>query len=212
MTDYPTQPAGWYYAQGDPPGTQRYWDGSSWVGGPQPVAGAAGAVGGGGAAAGAALAEPGARIGGRIIDGIIWAILGGIANGIFGTLSASFALASGDSADISFVRVLLAGIVSTLLVAAYEIIMVGNQGATLGKMALGTKVVNADGSPADIQTGTRRMYLYIACGILSVLPVISFLGSIANFVIAVAGLIMLFTDDQRQTPWDKVGKTLVVKK
>jgi uncharacterized membrane protein YhaH (DUF805 family) len=28
-------PPGWYYAQGDPPGTQRYWDGAKWVG--QPV-------------------------------------------------------------------------------------------------------------------------------------------------------------------------------
>jgi uncharacterized membrane protein YhaH (DUF805 family) len=26
---------GWYYAQGDPPGTQRYWDGVQWVGEPQ---------------------------------------------------------------------------------------------------------------------------------------------------------------------------------
>lgn len=31
------RPAGWYYAQGDPPGTQRYWDGSAWQGDPQPV-------------------------------------------------------------------------------------------------------------------------------------------------------------------------------
>ncbi len=35
-----TEP-GWYYAEGDPPGTQRFWDGSQWVGGPQ-----AGGVGG----------------------------------------------------------------------------------------------------------------------------------------------------------------------
>ena len=31
------RPAGWYYAQGDPPDTQRYWDGSAWQGDPQPV-------------------------------------------------------------------------------------------------------------------------------------------------------------------------------
>lgn len=41
---------GWYYAQGDAPGTQRYWDGTQWVGGPQPVGqaqdSAVGAVGG----------------------------------------------------------------------------------------------------------------------------------------------------------------------
>jgi hypothetical protein len=29
------RPAGWYYAEGDPDGTQRYWDGSAWQGGPQ---------------------------------------------------------------------------------------------------------------------------------------------------------------------------------
>lgn len=28
-----TQPAaGWYFAQGDPPGTERYWNGSAWEG------------------------------------------------------------------------------------------------------------------------------------------------------------------------------------
>ena len=31
------RPAGWYHAQGDPPGTQRYWDGSAWQSDPQPV-------------------------------------------------------------------------------------------------------------------------------------------------------------------------------
>lgn len=42
MTDQnaTSQPApGWYPAQGDPPGTQRYWDGTQWQGGPQPVPG-----------------------------------------------------------------------------------------------------------------------------------------------------------------------------
>lgn len=34
----PPQPPGWYHAQGDPPGTQRWWDGAQWVGGPAPVA------------------------------------------------------------------------------------------------------------------------------------------------------------------------------
>lgn len=33
---------GWYQAEGDPPGTQRYWDGSAWQGGPQPSVGAGG--------------------------------------------------------------------------------------------------------------------------------------------------------------------------
>lgn len=28
---------GWYYAQGDAPGTRRFWDGTQWVGGPRPA-------------------------------------------------------------------------------------------------------------------------------------------------------------------------------
>lgn len=30
---------GWYHAEGDPPDTERYWDGSSWTEGPRPVGG-----------------------------------------------------------------------------------------------------------------------------------------------------------------------------
>lgn len=30
-----TTPPGWYHAEGDPPGTQRYWNGSEWQGEPQ---------------------------------------------------------------------------------------------------------------------------------------------------------------------------------
>ena len=31
---------GWYHAEGDPDGTERFWDGSSWTEGPRPVGGA----------------------------------------------------------------------------------------------------------------------------------------------------------------------------
>lgn len=29
---------GWYHAEGDPVGTERYWDGSAWTDGPRPIA------------------------------------------------------------------------------------------------------------------------------------------------------------------------------
>ena len=35
MTNTGGTPAGWYYAPGDPEGTQRYWDGAQWIGEPQ---------------------------------------------------------------------------------------------------------------------------------------------------------------------------------
>ena len=31
---------GWYHAEGDPPNTERYWDGASWTQGPRPIGGA----------------------------------------------------------------------------------------------------------------------------------------------------------------------------
>lgn len=37
MTDDNYQPPGWYYGAGDPPGTNRYWDGEVWVGDAVPV-------------------------------------------------------------------------------------------------------------------------------------------------------------------------------
>ena len=79
MSDIPqSQPPGWYYAQGDPPGTQRFWDGTKWEGGPQPVPGAPQSVTGA-----PPLAEPINRIGARIIDWIIWIIPSTIISFIF---------------------------------------------------------------------------------------------------------------------------------
>jgi uncharacterized RDD family membrane protein YckC len=37
MTNAGGTPAGWYYAPGDPEGTQRYWDGAQWIGDPQAI-------------------------------------------------------------------------------------------------------------------------------------------------------------------------------
>ncbi|MEM9131479.1 MAG: RDD family protein [Actinomycetota bacterium] len=72
MTDSSaTQPPGWYYAQGDPPGTQRYWDGSQWVGGPQAAQGGAVDAGGGFQPSGGSpgqLAEVGSRVIAFLID------------------------------------------------------------------------------------------------------------------------------------------------
>ena len=88
MSNTPAQQPGWYYAQGDPPGTQRYWDGSAWQGGPQPVA-AEGAT-----MAGGANAAPGERFVAFLIDaGIMFGalIVGGILIAIFGAIALTLA-------------------------------------------------------------------------------------------------------------------------
>jgi len=58
--DTPNMPAGWYHAEGDPAGTQRYWDGSGWQGEPQTVSGGGGI--GGQAVAGMSSVAAGAGV------------------------------------------------------------------------------------------------------------------------------------------------------
>ena len=71
MPDAPdVRPPGWYHAEGDVAGTQRYWDGGEWKGDPQPVPGEASRT-----IDGLDLAEPVARIAARLIDGVLWFVL-----------------------------------------------------------------------------------------------------------------------------------------
>lgn len=207
MSDTPqTQPPGWYYAQGDPPGTQRYWDGQKWEGGPQPVPGAGqDAMAGAGGVPG--LAEPIMRIGARVIDYIVWIIV----NVIFSALFVGSVVATGNLEEVSYIAALLSGLLTTLVIAAYEAVMVGTQGATLGKMALGLKVVRADGSAPDLKDGLMRILPYLALSVLSALvPFFGIIAFLVFVVVAIVSLVFLFTDAKRQTVWDKVAKTLVV--
>ncbi len=207
MSDTPGQPApGWYYAQGDPANTQRYWDGSSWQGGPQPIA-TPGATNpmqnpigyGAGTTPTANLAEPLARLGARIIDVIIW---------IFIFMILAVTLGGGTAAvgnnDLGG-RAWIAGVLGTLITSAYEVFMVANKGGTVGKLVLGLKVVKEDGSPADLQTAIMR----IVTNLIGIVPII---GSYISALVGLASIVMIFTDDRRQTVWDKVAKTIVVKR
>lgn len=203
MSDTPqTQPPGWYYAEGDPPGTQRYWDGMKWEGGPQPVPGTDQGMAQPGGVPG--LAEPVMRIAARFIDYIIWFVIVMVFAVIFiGSLAVG-----GNVDDVSFVATFLAGLLASAAIAAYETVLVGMKGQTLGKMALGLKVVRVDGSPADMRDGFMRILPYFALGVLaSIIPI---LPQLISFIIGVVSLIFLFTDANRQTVWDKVAKTLVV--
>lgn len=202
MTDIPpTQPPGWYHAEGDPPGTQRYWDGVTWQGGPQAVPGAENA--GGFGTNKDALPSPWVRLLARIIDAVILiipaliivAIIGGSAGGVGGFSAGGF---STDGATIA--ASLLAGLISL----GYEYFFLAKEGATPGKKIMSIKVVLEDGSPLGSDGAMRRLIL-AAVGIL---PIV---GGIVGLVVGIGTIIMIFTDDRRQVPADKVAKSLVVK-
>ena len=152
-----------------------------------------------GTTTGAVLAEPLARLGARVIDIIIWIIVSSILAVVVG--GGTSAVGSTDFG----VRSWIAGAITTMLLIAYETYMVANKGATVGKIALGLKVVNEDGSAADLQTGFKR----IAIVLLNFIPI---LGPLVLILASLASVVMIFTDARHQTVWDKVGKTIVVKR
>jgi len=209
----PSQPAGWYHAQGDPPDTKRYWDGQAWQGEPQ-VMGAAPIPPPPGYAPTPNLADAGPRIGARIID---WIIVG-IVNVVITLILIGDAISSAFTTgvvDTPYWRTLLVGILGTLVLALYETLMVGYRGATLGKMALSLKIVNEDSSAVSLETAALRIAPYAGLSLLGGIITSTLLGGLiqlVTFVFVLAGLVMLFTNARKQTPWDIIAKTLVVRR
>ena len=209
VSDAPSQPEpsqgqtsqpqpGWYYAQGDPPNTQRYWDGTQWQGGPQPLnPGQVPGTVGYPRSAQDSLASPGQRILARLIDAVIWILVSIVLAVTIGGGASTYGTEFSG-------RSWFAGAVGTLLIAAYEVYMVANKGGTVGKLALGLKVVKEDGSDVDLNTAIMRIVTYV----IGIVPV---LGGIISGLVGLASIVMLFTDDRHQTVWDKIAKTIVIK-
>lgn len=198
MTDQ-GQPAGWYHAEGDPPGTTRYWDGTAWQGGPQaaPIAPAGGAP----QSIGQTLATPGLRMAGRVID----AIIAGIVSLIIGAGSIDFeAISNGEAVDPPSFGVILIAVIFAL---AYDTLFTHYMGGTPGKLLLGMRVAEAENgvTPPSLIVAFKR----------AVNRLVGLLGNIGSgiaLLIGLASLVMLFTDDRNQTVMDKIAGTVVVKK
>lgn len=201
MSESQTQPAGWYHAQGDPPGTQRYWDGSQWQGEAEPLPGEPEPIGDLG------LAEPVNRIGARVIDGIVWIVLLLVVAYLVTGTSGIGLRAEG----VSYGAHLVATVIGTALVAAYEVLMVMTRRATLGKVALGLRVARQDGSPPGRNEALLRVVPFAAPQLLGALAGgLGWLFVVLSVLIGVGSVVLLFIDPRRQTVWDKLARTVVV--
>ncbi len=95
MTDAPTP--GWYHAEGDPPNTQRYWDGNSWQGDPQPITHTPASAAPSTAAVyyGGAASQPMTRVSyaenSQSTTALVWAIVGLTCCGVGGPIGWYFA-------------------------------------------------------------------------------------------------------------------------
>jgi uncharacterized RDD family membrane protein YckC len=197
----PSAAPGWYQAPGDPDGTQRYWDGTNWVGGPEPISQQAPPTAGSYDSAGASpgmtpsgrtLATAGQRIGARLIDTVIV-----VAIGVFMIA----AIVGTDVGDVS-AGFLLGGIAFGFL---YEAVTVSLLGGSPGKLILGLAVVTADTD--ETPPGWTAGILRWIPGLVSNIPVI---GPIIGLVIFIVSLVWLFNDEQRRTVYDRIAKTMVI--
>jgi len=193
------QPPGWYYAHGDPPATQRYWDGTSWVGAPQPVAGSELPE------SDVTSAMPMPRIGARLIDWLLWAVVLTVAGVVLDGL--------GIESSVLGVSVRVA---TVFIVVLYESLMVMYAGGTLGKMTIGLKVTDPEGAAVTSEAAMRRSVplaivglIWIAGGLTVWMEALVWPVILASVV---TGFVMLFTGRKRQTPWDRVAGTVVVPK
>ena len=80
-----------------------------------------------------------------------------------------------------------------LLPALYEILMVGKFGATLGKMAMGIKVVTPEGQPISYGRSTGRYF-----------------GKMLSGIILGIGYLMAFWDPEKRALHDRICHTRVV--
>lgn len=155
--------------------------------------------GGGTGPGGAPLSEPWKRIVALLLDSIgLFIVIGIPVSIVVGGSFSSF----GTLGD-SFFRSFLAGIVTAAIYFAYYSLLISSRGQTLAGMVLGIKVVGTNGAPVTMEQAFKRQ----AWGLLALVPCI---GGLAQLVIAIWGLVNLFNDPMRQTPWDKLGETIVV--
>lgn len=181
-------PQGWYRAEGDPIGTQRYWDGQNWKGGPrltrhiksdtEPVA-----------------ADVTERVLARFVDLIVWLVISVCAHAaldeplIYGGTGAKW---------------WIAGVIALVVIATYEVVMPVLFGATIGKLAMGLDVVSEDGT----EIAQENALIRVAPALLAAIP---FFGLYAAGAVAAISIPVMLADRRSQAIWDKLAHTVVVR-
>ena len=189
--------AGWYHAQGDPLGTQRYWDGAHWKGGPR-LAHAASkriAVSDAGPGDFGVPADTTARIIARMVDLIVWLVISVCVHAALGE-----PLVRGGTGA----KWWIAGVITLVIIGTYEVALPLTRGGTLGKLAMGIGIVADDGSRLVQETALIR----VAPAMLAAIPVFGFYLAV---IVALISVPLMLTDKRTQALWDKLAHTMVVK-
>ena len=142
------------------------------------------------------------RFFGFVIDLIVVLVLVGILNAV--GLIDTFA---SEGKVVSTVD----GLVQAGVGFGYYFVLTALMGATLGKMALGMKVVGADGNKARPGAVLVRELIARALGAILSAVIGAAIGGIIGVAVAIIIIIMILFDDKRQGLHDKIGGTFVVR-
>lgn len=112
-----------------------------------------------------------------------------------------------------------ASLLSMLGMVAYHIYMNGTFGATVGKMALGIKIVQLDGRAIDYSIAALRYSPFIAFGVISLVfgasqsaaPALD-AGTVLNLLYCLAAIVVLIINPMKRTIHDFLAKTVVINK
>ncbi|MEA1933554.1 MAG: RDD family protein [Thermodesulfobacteriota bacterium] len=133
------------------------------------------------------------RFGAKIIDGIIIGVIQGILNFGVGMVAGISSTPTNPEGMTAFFVVFY--IVNIGVAVAYTTWFLGKYAATPGKMALGLKVITADGGKVSYLKAFGRYFAEIVSGIILCI-----------------GYIMAAFDDEKRTLHDRICNTRVVKK
>lgn len=131
------------------------------------------------------------RFAAMLLDGIL---LGIINAGVTMIIGVGFRQSVAQQTGVAVATMVMFAI-SMLVPVAYETVMIGAYGATLGKMACGIKVVVGDGGPVGYGRAFGRYFAKMLSG-----------------SICLIGYIMALFDDQKRALHDRICNTRVVTK
>lgn len=134
------------------------------------------------------------RLGAVLIDGLC---VGGF--GILAAVLIPSMSKGGGGAAVAIFSILF--IVGLLALVIYNLVLVHRQGQTIGKRALGIKIVRTDGSRCSL-----RRYIFMRYFIPSLIGAIPVVGGLINLI----GLLLIFRQS-RKCLHDEIADTIVVK-
>ena len=191
--------AGYYHAEGDAPGTVRYWDGTGWASDPMlPPPGAISAPGG--VFSQDRFGGVGIRIGAIVLDGIAFIVTAIL-------VSIPFA-EDVSNADNSFEFQIngWAALLGPIAFLALTVALVAATGASPGKLMVGLRITTADGvTPPGYGPAALRSLPWA-------LTLIPFLGIVIWFGIVITSLVTISNDNECRSVFDRISNTRVVLK